>query len=235
MVTTRPSLDDHPWCRVCGTTHGADDTCPGSLLATGVERHGWRVMFHGRHGREVYGVLVAPVGDRWRSRIITYPRTLWTVPGGRVSIKFLGDSPGEAERLAVEFVEAHCSKLGYRRVDAAPLVESESVDPEQADESEQDKALRRPGSLPVRFGTTGLTEEGVTADLSEEGLFIVTDRVAEVGTMLKFQLEVDAAKIPLKGIVRWKRDRPEAGRPRGMGIRLLRAPALYLHYVHRLP
>jgi hypothetical protein len=236
VTTTRDAKDDpDPWCRICGAAHLGRGPCPGSLLATGVERHGWRVMFRTSHGNEVYGVLVAPVDRRWRARIITYPRTLWTVPGGGVSMKFLGDRPSEAERLAIDYVEAHCERRGYRRVDAAPLVDAVDIDPEGGRHEDGGPPPRKPSSVPVRFGFAKLTDTAVTGDLSEEGMFVVTECPAPVGTTLKLQLELEAARIPLRGIVRWRRDQNEAGRPRGMGIQLIRVPALYVHYARQLP
>lgn len=61
--------------------------------ATGPERHGWRVHVETSRGVEAIGVLVAPSGDLWRSRILTYPNVLWTAPGGRSTLKFLAPTP----------------------------------------------------------------------------------------------------------------------------------------------
>ena len=72
-------------------------------------------------GLEAYGVLVAPSRDLWRSRIITYPNVLWTVPGGAVTLKFAGRSPQHAESQAVAFVEGHINARGYVRRDALDL------------------------------------------------------------------------------------------------------------------
>ena len=109
------------------------------------------------------------------------------------------------------------------------------IDPEVGEQQDDGPPPRKPSSVPVRFGFAKLTDSAVTGDLSEEGMFVVTECPAPVGTTLKLQLELEAAKIPLKGIVRWRREQNEAGRPRGMGIQLIRVPALYVHYVRQLP
>ena len=48
------------WCLVCCTAHGKDDPCPGELLATGPERHAWRVSVDTPHGMEtrLNGILI---------------------------------------------------------------------------------------------------------------------------------------------------------------------------------
>ena len=96
------------WCRTCGTLHEPRGPCPGTLLATGVERFGWRVTVRTSYGVETIGVLVAPVGKRWRARILTYPNVMWMIPGGGGSIKFLRDDPVDAERVTIDFILQHC-------------------------------------------------------------------------------------------------------------------------------
>ena len=78
------------FCQVCATQHGEREDCPGELRATGPERHGWAVAVDAQRGVDLYGVIVAPSGPRWRARIVTFPNVLWTMPGGRGTIKFVG-------------------------------------------------------------------------------------------------------------------------------------------------
>ena len=59
---------------------------------------------------EVYGALVAPAGRLWRARILTYPNTLWAIPGDGGPMKFVGGTPQAAERQAIAFIEEHCAK-----------------------------------------------------------------------------------------------------------------------------
>src|SRR6267143_1834934 len=95
----------HTFCCVCGTEHSGPASCPGELRATGAEKHGWRVNVETPFGHEAIGVLLAPSHDVWRARILTYPNVLWAAPGGRGAIKFVGDTPAEAEERAIKFVE----------------------------------------------------------------------------------------------------------------------------------
>lgn len=94
----------HSWCGVCGTRHTTAAACPGELHATGDERHGWRVAVRAEDAVEAYGVLVAPCDAGWRSRVVTFPNSLWVIPGGAGTIKFLADTPQGSERMAIGFI-----------------------------------------------------------------------------------------------------------------------------------
>ena len=118
------------WCRTCCTEHDRVRECPGDLRATGPERHGWRVHVETPRSHEAYGVLVAPAGELWRARILTFPNILWTIPGGGGSMKFVGRSPQEAERKAIGFIERHCDERDYQRLDQLAPVASGLIDPE---------------------------------------------------------------------------------------------------------
>ena len=73
--------------------------------------HGWRVLVHTGARTEVYGVLVGPAArGLWRARVLTYPRMLWSIPGGRGTIKFVGATPQDSERNAVEFILGFCNR-----------------------------------------------------------------------------------------------------------------------------
>ena len=69
-----------------------------------------------RHGAETVGVVVAPVGDCWRARIITYPSEFWTVSRGAAVMKFYADSPEVAEQDAVDYVEAFMQNVDWEVV-----------------------------------------------------------------------------------------------------------------------
>ncbi|MDX1388774.1 MAG: hypothetical protein R3344_06265, partial [Acidobacteriota bacterium] len=160
------------WCSTCGTRHTAEDECPGDLLATGPERHGWRARASTRHGIEVHGVLIAPVDDRWRARIVTYPNVVWVIPGGgSTSIKFVGLDPRHAEQQAIDFVEAHCKQKGHTLSHELPSVEAGFVDPEQdpaAEKSEFSRTSRRKlRSMSVRYGVGRIRHTSETSDVSE--------------------------------------------------------------------
>jgi uncharacterized protein (TIGR02266 family) len=224
------------WCRCCNTMHERPDECPGELLATGTERHGWRVLVETPRQPIVYGTLVAPVGDIWRARILSYPNVLWVLPWGR-TMKFIGATPGAAERGAIDFIKAHCKHRGFIMRKQVPSVESGEVDLEQDESTARSEAVRaarrKKRVLRIRYGANRLTEEAETDDLSEGGLCIRTDKPMPVGTVLQLRLELDGFGILLNGEVRWSQDQEEVGRAGGMGIRLTNPHPRYIHYLRQ--
>jgi Tfp pilus assembly protein PilZ len=224
------------WCRHCGAMHEQHGGCPGQLLATGPERHGWRVLVETPSGPIVYGTLVAPAGDVWRARILTYPNVLWVLPRGS-TIKFVGATPGAAEQGAIDFIKQHCRRRNYGVRKEVPTVESGDVDLEQDESAAKSDAVRtserRKRAVHVRYGITRLTETAVTDDLSEGGLFIRTEEPMPIGTSLQLRLEVDGYGFPLRGLVRWTQDEEEVGRPTGMGIKLINPHPRYIHYLRQ--
>jgi uncharacterized protein (TIGR02266 family) len=225
------------WCTNCGTSHENLRRCPGPLLATGAERHGWRVEVETPRGLDVYGVLVAPVGQRYRARILTYPNVLWIVPGGG-SIKFLGDDPQNVEARAMEFIREHCRARGYRLTRRLPRVDSGGYDLEQDASASRSKTVlagQRPLKvLPIRYGPHGLAcTTGETDNLSEGGLFIRCKSPLAEGTLLALELDLDGALLKLQGSVLWTREDAGDGRPPGMGVQLRQPPPRYVHYVRQ--
>jgi len=226
------------WCRVCSTQHGAGDSCPGELLATGPERHAWRVTVDTPHGVETFGVLVAPAGKHWRARILTYPEVLWVVPGGRASMKYVGSRPQEAEKRAIEAIERLIEKRGFRKHELMPPVETAPIDPEQAAAAKgttAPAAIRKPLAAVVRFGHSRPSQDAITANVSERGMFVSTSSPLDAGAAIRLRVDLEAFTVPLKGVVVWNRIRPEAGRPSGMGVRIFRPSALYTEFVAQLP
>jgi len=223
------------WCAVCCSRHDLGPQCPGELLATGTERFGWRVQVGANQRVEQYAILVAPSRDLWRARIVTLPNMLWSVPGGRGTMKFVGRTASEAEGRAIEFVRDFCKRKKYRTMEIQPASASGPLDPEaQADAAAPDEEPRHLCSVPVRFGVDAASYKASTADLSPRGLFIITNRPLPQGTKLKLVLELSEASLPLNGTVAWLRAAPEDGRPAGMGVLLHQPPALYQHFVERL-
>jgi hypothetical protein len=226
------------WCEVCNTRHERRGECPGELRITEPERHGWRVLVHTGSRSEVYGVLVAPTHEYWRARILTFPNMLWSVPGGRGTIKFVGSSAAEAEEAAIAFVREHCDERGYSLLGQPAQVEAESLDaestprdPESGDTLERRRYLKL---LSIRFGVDKPTRVGRTADLSQGGLFIVTDEPLRTASKVKMRLDLDGFVVPLSGRVAWSRPKAEQGRQAGMGIQLDPPPPMYQRYVNRL-
>jgi Tfp pilus assembly protein PilZ len=225
------------FCPVCGGTHAEPRDCPGELRATGPERHGWRVAVETPFGIEAYAVLVAPSFDLWRSRIITYPNVLWTVPGGAVTVKFAGRSPQDAEAQAVAFVEAHINARGYVRRDGLDLPAVSRIHAEAAAnvQATQGPALRKMRAMPVHFGTGQALFAAMTGNLSESGLFVMTLVPFDPGTDLRVLIDLETGRMGLRGKVVWKRERLVLGRPVGMGVQLVAPPEPYREFVLELP
>ena len=223
------------WCRVCCSRHDEGD-CTGELLATGPERHGWRLLAERPDGPIVYGTLVAPAGDRWRSRILTYPNVLWVLPWGG-TMKFVGITPALAEKEAIDFIKAHCQRYCFKMHKEVPSVESGPVDHEQ-DASTAKSAVvqasqRQKRAIRVCYGVDRPIHEAETDDLSEGGLFIRTDKPLPVGTAVNLHIELDGLGIPLRGEVRWAPAEDAVGRPRGMGIELAQPHPRYIHHLRQ--
>lgn len=227
------------WCLVCCTRHeqGRRD-CPGELRATGPERHGWRVNIETERGIDACGVLVAPSYDLWRARILTYPNILWKVPGGDGTLKFVADTPRDAERQAIEFIREHVRSRGYAMRDELAVVTPGGFEPETVVNGlatpSRPAAERKIRFLPIRYGVARITSVAGTGNLSETGLFIVTNLPEDKGTWLNIAVELDDQRVNLKGLVRWRNTEPVAGRSPGMGIQLQAPPADYVSYVRAL-
>lgn len=229
-----PSASAPRWCLVCGTEHAASARCPGEIVATGAEQRGYKVNAQTPRGMEAYGVLLAPVGDRWRARVMTFPRVIWMVPGGTATLKFVAKSAQEAERRAARFIREHCLALGYVLRDELAL----------ADVGQTAIAAVRPGigpqfprfhrTLPLRFGQNRPTLVARTRDISEAGMFVVTDIPHAVEQLLGVQLQLEHCAVPLRASVVWVRRVPEHDRPAGMGLKLHQPPPVYVNYVRAL-
>jgi hypothetical protein len=222
------------WCPVCGTDHLARSRCPGELAATGPESEGWKITVETPRGMQGYAVLLAPVGRRFRARILTYPNILWTVPGGGGSIKFLGATAADAERKAVAFIREHCAERSYVMRDELELCEAAVPGVAARWREDSLRAPRFDRRLPVRFGTNRPTVQAATGNLSKDGLFVATEHPMEEGQLVGLLLELEHCKVPLRGSVVWQRRAPDCGRPAGMGLRLLDPPPVYQTYVRAL-
>lgn len=224
------------WCPVCCSRHAAGSPCPGSLMASGPERQGRRFQIVQGSRVEYCGVLIAEAGEHWRARILTYPNMLWSVPGGRGTIKFAGATPDEAERLAVAFIREHSKARGLSLNEAKKVVEAGRVEPERnlGESPQRAKEERHPKERPIRFGEQKASQTARTGDFSHNGLFIMTDKLLPQGRRLKLVLELEDYTVPLIGKVAWVRTRVEAGRPVGMGIQLIQVPHLYTRYVEAM-
>ncbi len=228
---------DDPWCAVCCTRHRSRSDCPGNLLATGPERHAHKFAVAHADGRlEYLGVLIAESGDLWRARVFTYPTMLWSVPGGRGTIKFVGATAKEAGARAIEFLEEHCAARRANLQEAAVDPPVGVVDSENADRwsPKGGREERHSCKVPIRFGEERATHAATTTNLSVGGIYVATDRPLGKDRLVRMLLEVREYTIPLVGTVAWVRLREEPGKPKGMGVLLHHPPALYQRYVEEV-
>jgi hypothetical protein len=238
MEKYRKQVKSTGWCMTCCTRHTIEEPCPGELTATGPERHGWRVNVETPWGMEAYGVLVGPSYELWRSRIITIPNVLWLAPGSRGSMKFVGVTSEIAEDNATNYIKYHCRSRGLQmRTDLTELHTSMIGGQDGAPDllgNSQPPAIRKIRFLQVGFGVSQVTESGGTGNLSETGIYIITDCPMEEGTALNVNLDIGNQRVNLQGSVVWMRRQPHTGRTAGMGVYLQAPPQAYLNYVRSL-
>ncbi len=216
------------FCAVCCTRHGDGEDCPGELRATGPERHGWAVAVEAPRGVEIYGVILGPSEDRWRARIVTYPHAPWTLPGGCGSLKFVGGTPGEAETKALDFILHRCAEQKRAPRDGFGPWDR----PDGPEYRRPPPRARR--SLPVRYGAGDRRTLSTTANLSPTGMFVLAAEPLPAGTVLDLEIEIFGCVAEMRGTVAWTREKLEAGKPRGMGIRILDPPPVYKLFVRGL-
>jgi hypothetical protein len=181
-------------------------------------------------GHQAIGVLLAPSHDVWRARIMTYPNRLWTIPGGKGTMKFVGDSAEVAEARAIAFVQGHIQAKRFLR-GQAPVGHDA---PRPAAASRFAATKRKRASLPLRWGAERAHVRGVTVNVSPDGMFIGAVSPESDGQSLVVVVDLDGQTIRLRGFVMWSRSRAEHGRPRGMGVRLSEPPSVYQAYVAAL-
>ena len=223
------------WCMVCGSRHSPEARCPGIEVGTGAEFTAWRVSVETPRGIQGYAVLLAPAGNLWRARILTFPNVMWTIPGGGCSMKFVGRTADEAEAPAVAFIRRHCAERSYlMRDELEPLPDGYVARGPAcgADAIGLDPRFDR--ALPVRFGLNRPNVVGSTGNISRAGLFVATPRPLAEGAFAGMLLELEHCKVPLRGSVIWQRLLRQPGRDAGMGLELLDPPRIYLRYLDAL-
>ena len=225
-------------CNGCGTLHDDPLDCPGEVPATGPERRSAERDILTARGYEKVGVLVARSRDQWRARIVSHPNVLWTVPGGRSSLKFLGATSQEAEANALSFIAGHDGARPAERLDSAS-----SPRPQPAPRASAPSAVpaatcasrRKRVRFAVRYGQARAGELGTTVNVSPDGIFIAAPAPLEPGTPLRVHVETCGGTVELRGIVLWRRMSPDRGGPPGMGVKLLYPPAVWEGLVASLP
>jgi uncharacterized protein (TIGR02266 family) len=230
------------WCLVCFTRHPVETKCRGDHPVTGPERAGWKAVVETPHSMEAFGVLVAPAGEIWRARILTYPRSLWTVPGGHGVMKFFGKTPQLAEAQAIRFIEDVCARRGYtlrHGLELSAVARARGAlapTPEVLAAAELTTIRPRwPIVLPVLYGVDAMTLRAVTRNVSEGGLFVQTPSPIARGRDVSMQVTLTANRLALSGTVVWCRSRLQPGRPPGMGIQLIAPSRAFLEYIRTLP
>jgi hypothetical protein len=211
------------FCAVCGSAHGELEICPGDLRATGAERPGWRVRVETPSGHQDIGVLLAPSYDRWRARIVTYPNVLWSAPGRRGTLKFVGNTLEQAEAQAIAFIERHL------RAKRHPL--PAAANPPRPARPAFVAARRKSACLPVRFSLDHVITRGTTVNVSAEGMFVGVASPVEGGQTLLLHLDMDGHTLPMRGLVMWNRGHAAPHHPAGMGIRLSQPGRIYQSFV----
>jgi len=98
------------------------------------------------------------------------------------------------------------------------------------------KAVRIVKRLEVKFHTAG-ENTAITCDLSENGLFIRTNKGVDAGNVINIKLHLpNMQELFLTGrVVRSIKDSAiTGGSKNGMGIQLINPPQDYINYVHSL-
>jgi Tfp pilus assembly protein PilZ len=224
------------WCKLCGVEHSPEASCPRQIQATGPEKTRWRVVAQTDRGIEGFGVLMAEAGTRWRARIVTFPKILWTIPGGGETMKFLDRSETECLRRAVDYLRSHCIARGFLMRDELQVVKARrrSAVVGAPVPKTGGSAPRYDRKLPVMFGRNRPTIPAFTANMSETGLFVATRTPLCDGELAGLTLELEDSKVPLRGAVAWNSVRRDAIERAGMGMRLVNPPSVYREYVRAL-
>jgi hypothetical protein len=190
-------------------------------------------------GRETFQVLLDVEEGRWVARIVTLPNRMWVEPGGRMALKFFGASREAAETAAAAFIESERIARGMRAVGPAEpgagtvgriTLAPKALSPADA----PDPSPRIPHRLLVRFGGERPELPGVTANLSESGLFIVTSQPRPIGAGVEIDLRFAQIPVFLGGEVVWISPERRDGRSVGFGVRLVRRPVEYLEHFRSL-
>ena len=204
-------------------------------------------------GRETYQIWIQPAPPGWVARIVTLPDRLWSSPGGRHVLKFYGESAVEAEAAAMRFIEDECVRTS-RRI-APPLVgETDSVPPPALLDPDRratnrvsippgppgpptlhiEPALRTPRRLLLRFGPHQPDRPALTGNLSETGLFIITDRPIPAGVAVQIDLRFPEGPVRLDARSIWVRGQQIENLSVGFGVHLRMSPRDYIQRVRTL-
>jgi len=189
-------------------------------------------------GRETFQVLLDSEGGRWVARIVTLPNRMWVEPGGRMALKFFGATREEAETAAAGFIESERVSRGMRAAGPAEpgavAVGRITLAPRTVAAPDTAASPRVPHRLLVRFGGERPELPGVTANLSETGLFIITGQPRPIGAGVEIDLRFAQIPVFLGGEVVWISPQRRDGKSVGFGVRLVRRPGEYLEQLRTL-
>ena len=93
------------------------------------------------------------------------------------------------------------------------------------DERSLRKHARRKIEVLVSFELNGIENEYVSRELSEGGVFVVTDEPLSIGTQAELNIKIGKESIKVEGEVVYSVDKKQAAsefREPGMGIKFLR-------------
>src|SRR5262245_16900128 len=207
----------------------------------GMMTPGYRRTVITPQGRETLQVWLAREDGRWIARIVTLPNRMWVKPGGREAPKFYGASREEAEMAAASFIESERVARGVRapgpaesgqgtlgRVAVAPRA---GFAPPDVPSPPSHRLIHR---LLLRFGLEHPDIPGVTANLSETGLFIITSQPRPIGSEVAIDPRFAYRPVFLGGEVVWISPERRSGISVGFGVKLLSRPEEYLEQLRTL-
>jgi hypothetical protein len=148
-------------------------------------------------------------------------------------------SAAQAEADAVLFLQEYCKHRGLKVSKRLPNLEPGALDREESAETKADEQAqanrRRLKHIPLWWGTESASEEGISEDLSESGLFLISGKLQPKGRKVLLRIKAGEQMIELTGTIAWIRDVATPGRRIGMGIDLHAPPQAYKEYVRSLP
>jgi len=165
--------------------------------------------------------------------VVTLPRQIWVEPGGKRALVFEAATPERAEALAAAFIHADCVARGHRIAEAGPVGEEAAA---------WEPARRVVAAYPLRFAarkavdpvTPRVAVPGLTANLSETGLFVMTGRLLVPASPLSIDLRLPGMTERLDAVVVWTREHPAPGQVSGMGVRLIEPSLAYRSRIQSL-
>ena len=95
--------------------------------------------------------------------------------------------------------------------------EAEPITGTRARRTNRRAQSRVPIDVEVTLATGAQFISGLSTDVSEGGVFVLTHRILAVGARVTIELTLPSGQVLARGIVRWVRDRDEAG-AHGIGI-----------------